>query len=389
MPEFSHKKLNLLEGILQLSERVFFVSFDQGGIIRECSSSLCRITGDICGLQGRKIEEIFLPSSGAGLIFKAIDLLPAEPLSPVLARLALSGRPCRLIAAATESGIECWGEVIGDRTTTGLNELSGLTGQIQGLLSEVRRQKELLEKDLLAAAWLQHRFLPKNVDFKGLKVAWKFRPCDSIGGDFCSVFPLPDESIGAYLLDVAGHGVPSAMMGVAVAQTLQQFVSHFDGRRAGRKTMAELLARLENEFPLERFNLYFTMIYLEYNQFSRTLHLVNAGHPSPILQRVGETAIEITDAGPFIGMDCCKLVPQVQIELNPGDRLYIYSDGITERRSGAGEFFEKSRLLQLLTSDREKSLQESLDELEAENDAFAGGQSAEDDFTILGLEALP
>lgn len=379
----------MLQKVLQLSERVFCIVIDKAGVIEKCSPSLLRIIGNIDDLKGRRLGEIFLPSAGCGFALKPADLLPEATATPTLARLALSGRPCRLIAVETESGIECWGEVIGDRSTTGLNELSALTGQLQSLLSQVRRQKELLEKDLLAAAWLQRRFLPKHTDFNGLDVAWKFRPCESIGGDFCSVFYLPDETIGAYLLDVSGHGVPSAMMGVAVAQTLQQFVSHFDGRREGRKTMAELLARLENEFPLERFNLYFTMIYLEYNQPGRTLCLVNAGHPSPVLQRIGEEAIEITDAGPFVGMDQAELVPQVEIELKPGDRLFLYSDGVTERRAASGAFFEKKRLLQLLNEDKDRRLPEVLEKIEADNDAFAVGKNSEDDFTILGLEALP
>lgn len=375
-----------LREIINSSERVFWVNFAENGRVTGCSPGLPRLLNEFDSLEGRSIDEIFLPSLASGNGLSLAELNPGPQNSPVLVRLALSGRPCRVIAVASATGIFCWGEVIGDHSTTGLNELSSLTGKIQELLSEVRRQKELVEKDLEAASWLQRRLLPQQSSYLGLETAWKFRPCDKVGGDLFGIFVLPDKSVATYLIDVSGHGVPSAMMGVAVAQVLQQFVMNYSLAAGPQRKMIDLLARLEEEFPLERFNLYFTMVYLEYHPENSRVSFVNAGHPAPILQHAKGGLNELIEAGPFIGMDQSELIPVQDFPVGPGDRLFVYSDGLTERRDPEGGFFDKQRLLSSLENNQKLRLSDLVDEIVAENDSFAQHLNADDDLTLLGLE---
>jgi sigma-B regulation protein RsbU (phosphoserine phosphatase) len=153
--------------------------------------------------------------------------------------------------------------------------------------------------------------------------------------------------------------------------------------------MGKLLEKLESDFPIERFNLYFTMIYFEFCPENNQIFLVNAGHPAPILQRSNEIPFELDQGGPFIGMDNSELVPVQEFSVEPGDRLFIYSDGLTERRNGQGDFYDKNRLLKALQHDSGRSLRELVGNLVEKNDTFAENKSAEDDLTLLGIEILP
>jgi sigma-B regulation protein RsbU (phosphoserine phosphatase) len=299
----------------------------------------------------------------------------------------MNNRPCRLIAKEKSGSVICWGELIGDSSTSGLNEVSSLAGNFHELLSQISSQHNELKKDLEAAAWLQARFLPEDRPIEGFKIAWLFKPCDKLGGDFFNVFKLPDGRLAAYFLDVSGHGVTAAMMGIAVVQALQQLAGYLEKQVSRSLSMSQILYRLEEEFPIERFNLYFTMVYLEIDPGEKVMKWVNAGHPEPILHRKGSKPSFLKGSGPFIGMDQSELVPQKQIELKAGDRIYLYSDGITERRNKSGDFLDKEGLLTAIADKKfKKDLQPTVKEIGDAVEFFSGGVEAEDDQTVFALE---
>ncbi|MEW6709735.1 MAG: PP2C family protein-serine/threonine phosphatase [Candidatus Riflebacteria bacterium] len=380
---------NLPEGLAKLlmfSERVFLVKFDQNSVVLDCSDSLRKILTVPEAPIGRKFEEIFLPVGDLSQRVCLNDLIVGEKPEPILVRLIMSGRPCRLIAVKEPGQVTCWGEVIGDRSSAGLNEMSGLTGQIQGLLTQVRRQHEQLQRDIRTAAWLQQKFLPGTRQFEGAQIAWKFQPCENIGGDFFNVFSFHDETLAAYLLDVSGHGVSAAMMGVAVVQALQQLVGFLETKATKRRSMHDLIVRLEEEFPIERFSLYFTLVYLEIDPARRKMSWINAGHPRPVLFREKMQPFFLDGAGPFIGLNKIDLIQENQIELRTGDSLFLYSDGVTGRRSLTGETFGNERLKNSLHGNHQpQSIQEIVDRISDANDLFAGFKTADDDLTLLGI----
>lgn len=374
-----------IQTLLSLSERVFLVTVDRQGVIRRCSDSLRRVMGEPVPPVGREVGDVFLPAAQIEGRISPADLMPGEEAVPVLVRLAMNGRPCRLTAISEGDEISFWGEVIGDRSTTGLNELSGLTGQIQSLLTQVRKQHDQLQQDLKAAAWLQSRFLPKLGQIADVRAAWKFRPCAEIGGDFFNFFPLSDGTLAAYILDASGHGVPAAMMGIAAVQALQQLVGL---QEAGmkRQSMNALLARLEEEFPIDRFNRYFTMVYLEIDRSRKSLSWVNAGHLPPVFHRRGEEPVQLTGGGPLIGLGSAGTIDERKLELKTGDRIYLYSDGVTERRSVTGELFGDERLVASLARNGDRLLREVVDAAIADNDQFGAPNAAGDDLTLVGIE---
>ncbi len=379
LPERMHR-------LLDLSERVFICKLAKNGRVLACSDSLRKILEEPDAPVGRNFTELFLPATGAGKKIFLSEIIAPGDASPLLVRMAMSNRPCRLLACAEDETVICWGEVIGDLHTTGLNEISALAGQIQTLLSRVKQQHDELQQGLKAATWLQKRFLPEEKLFAGVRTAWQFRPCESVGGDYFNVFTRKDGRVAAYIIDVSGHGVAPAMMGVAVVQSLQQMVTSLDSSDQTANDMSVLIAKLEQEFPFERFDLYFSMIYLEIGRDGQTVQWVNAGHPEPIFARQGQAPEMLKGGRPFIGLDSSGPTEVQTLKLRVGDRIYLYSDGITERRNQAGEFFGKTRLLENLVYDRYESLQQSVEYIVCQNDDFASHSAAQDDLTLVGLE---
>lgn len=375
-----------LQSLLKLSERVFYCEVSENGTIQACSDSLRRILAIPEAPTGNLIEEIFLPAIPGNQRLTIDDFAAICNTTPLLTRLAMTNRPCRLLVNKLAKGFLCWGEVIGDKKTTGLNEVSSLTGQIQELLKQVKKQHDELQQGLKTAAWLQHRFLPTARKYGDISAAWHFRPCEKIGGDYFNIFKKRNGSLTAYLLDVSGHGMASAMLGIAATQYIRQTIDGFENGGQAESIMSQLLSKLEQEFPLERFNLYFSMIYLEIDHECRQMRWINAGHPDPILLRNDEAPILLKGGGPFVGIDQAELVDEQQIELKPGDRIYLYSDGITERRSKDGGFYGEKRLMESLARENQQPLQKQTDAVIADNDAYGAPLPPQDDITLVGLE---
>jgi len=273
--------------------------------------------------------------------------------------------------------------------------------KLKQLNQELLEKQKRLDEDLAAAAEIQRSLLPLSVDSsENLAVAWKFAPCEHMGGDIFNLFQLNGDHWGVYMLDVSGHGVQAAMVTVSVSQFLQPNSGHLFSRKSPKssttrvlKTPAEVLAALNSEFPFERFNNFFTITYMIINTKTGDLIYSNAGHPhSIVLRKDGEMEL-LQSGGPAIGIGDLPLLSgqanryaEGRPHLNPGDKLFIYTDGIVDYQNPEGEFYGTDRFYQTLEALQGESVQGIVEQ--AVKSLMDFGKNAEplDDITLLGLE---
>ncbi|MEW6260154.1 MAG: PP2C family protein-serine/threonine phosphatase [Thermodesulfobacteriota bacterium] len=260
---------------------------------------------------------------------------------------------------------------------------------------ELTRKQARLEDDLRAAAGIQKSLLPQQPpDQDAVSLAWHFTPSETIGGDIFHVFPLNSSHIGMYMLDVSGHGVPAALVTVSVSQFFQPFSGHALRRNKTCEaetpvvTPVEVIRALDREYPVERFDKFITIIYLVLDLKSGKLSYCNAGHVPALLLRTDGAIQRLDVGGPLIGLDGALPFDEGDVALSVGDRLLLYTDGITEYRNHAEEQYGIDRLQYSMKKHAEKPLEEWLKQLFQDLMVFGKRRPVQDDVSLLGLEWL-
>ncbi len=223
-------------------------------------------------------------------------------------------------------------------------EIRHLTKSLIEANRELLARQRRLDEDLVAAAQIQKSLIPAAPpEIDNFVFAWEFIPCERIGGDILNIHRLDESHLAIYVLDVSGHGVPSAMVTVSVSQSLSPRTGSILKKNINPPPFyrivppADVLAYLDKEYPIERFNKYFTIAYLILNTKTGRILYSTAAHPMPILvRRRGE--IEFLDkGGTMIGTGWPIPFEEGEVTLEEGDRLFVYTDGIVEYANAAGE----------------------------------------------------
>lgn len=253
-----------------------------------------------------------------------------------------------------------------------------------------------IRHDLESAAGMQQALLPPPLRLPEVTVEWLFQPCSFVAGDMFDYFTLGGRRLSFYQLDVAGHGVPAALLSFTLSRLLSQGAEEKRLRRQETSqneasipqlVVGELNRRFQSGIdPL----LYFTMIYGNLDLSSGRVNLTLAGHPRPIWLRRASRRAEWVGSGGFpVGM-----LPEAEYEtmsfgLARGDRLFLYSDGVTECANPAGEFFSGPRLLRLVEDTTELSATTVAERIGQALREWKGDDQHRDDITVLVLEREP
>jgi len=272
-------------------------------------------------------------------------------------------------------------------------KIAKLTGELLSANAELRNKQEKLDEDLKAAAGIQRSLLPKSIpDMEKLTMAWRFMPCDRIGGDIFNVVRLDEDHWGIYMLDVSGHGVPSALVAVSVSQML-----HAQHDRLLKKNIntpphyeivspSRVLEALDREYPIERFDKFFTMSYVIIDTDARRISYSNAAHPPPVLIRK-DGGLELLDkGGTIIGMGGMLPFEEGNIEIGRGDRLFLYTDGIVEYQIEDGELYGVDRFYGEISALNNRSIKDHTDGIIDGIMDFGHHTPPQDDVTLLGVE---
>jgi len=266
--------------------------------------------------------------------------------------------------------------------------------QAEDALQEANRRLELanltMKRDLEAAARIQQALLPSSApEIPGLSTAWILKPCDELAGDGLNVVRLDKDRVAVYVLDVSGHGVPAALLSV----TLNRWLTPTSGPSPLRTVDGDAVApariaeRLNRQFPLDpRTAQYFTILYGVLDVRARSFRYVAAGHPAPLLLRRGQAPRALEAPNFPVGVVPEPRFEEDRVDLEAGDRLYLYTDGLPETENSAEAPFGIARMLESLASCREQSLEASVERLVGAAEVWREGGRQDDDISLLALE---
>ncbi len=270
-----------------------------------------------------------------------------------------------------------------------------LEHELQARNRELSQAYDTIRQDLQAASQMQRALLPSTaVAIPGLQCAWLFVPHTFVAGDIFNFHQLDDTHVAFYMIDVAGHGVAAAMQSVTLSRMLSPLPQHDsllkryvpDPPHYEISSPAMVVGNLNERFQDDHDVLhYFTMLYGIVDFATNRVQLTQAGHPSPLHQR-GASITTIGSGGFPVGM-----LPGVEYEcevfdFQPGDRLILYSDGISECGNADGVQFSSDRLAGLLRDRAGVPLQDTVKDLEHALHQWRGADAFDDDVTLLALE---
>jgi phosphoserine phosphatase RsbU/P len=272
--------------------------------------------------------------------------------------------------------------------------------RLKMLNQELTRKQDRLELDLIAASEIQKSLLPTNVNYgEILDVAWRFEPCDKIGGDIFNIIQLDADHWVFYIIDVAGHGVPAAMVAVTVYQYLQPQSGNLIKRTGSSpenlevRRPAQVLEFLDREYPFDRFNNFFTMNYVVLNVKTGCLTSSSAGHPPPLILRPDGTLIRLQKGGRPIGTIDLRLAAdkpivyeEEQEQIGVEDKLLFYTDGVYEYQDEQGEFYGNPRFHERIKALKDKSVSDLIQASFEALKAFGNNTAPKDDISLLGIQ---
>lgn len=259
---------------------------------------------------------------------------------------------------------------------------------------ELAAINERMKSDLESAGALQKRLLPAQLPtLPGIRFAWAFEPCDELAGDILNISPLDADHVGFYMLDVAGHGVQASLLSVTLSRMLNPVAGHdciVLSRAPGlpdRPTPPDDVgAALSQRFQMGvNTEQYFTLAYFVLEAPARRVRYITAGHPGPFyVSELGEVK-DLSRSSFPIGWMPDKRYEPAALDMTPGSRLWLLSDGLLEADNPKRERFGLPRTFDLLKAVRELPLAEALAEVIEHVRAWTG-RGYSDDVSAVVIE---
>lgn len=276
-------------------------------------------------------------------------------------------------------GVVCLGRKLSesDYNPEDLAFLSAVADQVAISLHHIRLQEH--EREVETAGEIQQRLLPKAMpQIPGFELAGAWLPAHVIGGDYYDAFTLSEERIGLCIGDVSGKGVPAALLMANVQAIVKAIITD----SVPPKVLCEQVNRvIYRNISVEKFVSFF---YGLLNLVDRTLIYTNAGHNFPLLVRQDGSYQWLEGGGTVLGVFENTTYEQREVALGAGDRLVLFTDGVTEMRNASSEEFGETRLFRLVLEHRELGAAALHDKILKTVTGFGTGE-VQDDVTLLVL----
>jgi phosphoserine phosphatase RsbU/P len=246
-------------------------------------------------------------------------------------------------------------------------------------LAEVEQAEQLMGRDLERAAEIQRRLLPAGPPaITGLDMAGYHAACRTVGGDYYDFLPRPDGTVTILVADVAGKGMPAALL----MSNLQARVQVLSEEPVGLAEMVTRLNRLTcRHCPGDRFITFFACTV---DPRTGETSYCNAGHNPPLLLRADGSCERLEGGGPILGVFGAARYEQRSCTLAHGDTLVLYSDGVTEApRGGSEDEFEEERLVTSAREGAGEPAEALVSRIIGALAEWAAGAPAADDVTLV------
>jgi len=216
--------------------------------------------------------------------------------------------------------------------------------------TEIASQLHAQDREIAEARAIQQGFLPKEIpQLHGYEIAGAWQPARVVGGDYYDILPFGQETLGVCIGDVAGKGMPAALL----MSNLQAAFRGFASPSLAPENLCERLnALICRNIATDRF---ITFFYAQLDGAARRLRYTNAGHNAPIVFHRDGTHDRLLDGGGILGVFPIQEFSTGTYDLAAGDRVLLFTDGVTEAHVPEGEEFGEARLLELLEQNCEAS----------------------------------
>jgi len=241
-----------------------------------------------------------------------------------------------------------------------------------------------VQEDLKDAAAVQQSALPiSGLLPRSITAVWTYKPAMEVSGDCLDIFFFGENKLVFYILDVSGHGVTAALRSASISQLLRPISRLMDGlREFGPAHVIRHLNRhlCEGNKSLDYLA---TLVMGDLDASTGLLRLVSAGHPPPLLYRIGSGVRELHGGGLPLGIDAEAAYEQFETELQPNDSLFLYSDGLLDCEDLEGRRYGLDTLKNNIDGHAHLALPEFLFQLESDLESWRGGAPLTDDLSAL------
>lgn len=246
--------------------------------------------------------------------------------------------------------------------------------------------RERLEMEVQLARQIQQTFVPEHLpSIAGWDVAARWRTARQVGGDFYDIIELPGERLGLFIADVADKGMPAALFMALTRTLMRAAVLQTDSPAEVLRHVNDLL------YPDCEQGMFVTAVYGVLDLKTGRFTYANAGHNPPLYvispaSLAGDGVIgRLTRTGIALGVLEHAAMSERSLDLLPGQTLLLYTDGVTEAFSPAGEIYDEQRLTQVVSASVSASAEALLDEIDTSVCAFIADAPVSDDITMLAV----
>ena len=241
---------------------------------------------------------------------------------------------------------------------------------------QLRKLNQQITRDLQIARRVQEALVPSG-SFRGprIEIRSAYMPSETLSGDFYDYF-LQDNMTYLFVADVSGHGLPAAIL----VSLLKSYI-HTEADPNTR--LSDLMARLNDFLFSVSLPTQFATAQLFRVDTDGNLCYANAAHPGFLFRREGGQTLILEDPSPLLGAMPRMAYDERALKVNPGDTLFIYTDGLTDRRTASGEFYSIDRVIHLLEKSGDAELNTLYDAIFNDISAFSATEDFKDDIAFI------